>query len=231
MYHLMRLELRKNKIGWYVKGALIANLILIGLMCFGSADDQSNGIVTFKNMTDVFMMSGVLVRGTFMVFASVLISKIIINEFKNRTILITFSYPVNRKKILSSKLMIIVCVTFVTIVISHIAVGLGVIGLNQIFHFTAPVQLSLNELYPVIIELIPFSLATAVASLVPLYFGMRKYSVPATIISSFLIVAATGDNHSNYMIANIIYIPLALAAVALGIVAFALRNIEHKDLT
>ncbi|GIN87112.1 ABC transporter permease [Heyndrickxia sporothermodurans] len=231
MFHLIKLELKKNKIGWFAKGGILANIIILGLLCMISVVEKSEGTELVKDVTGIFTISGASVRGTFIVFAAVLISKMIISEFKNRTILIMFSYPINRKKVLSAKLIIIVFITFIAMTISHIVVSIGFIGLNQIFHFTSAVSLTSSELLAEIIKIIMFSLATAVAALVPLYFGMRKYSVPATIISSLLIVMVTCQSAGpNFSLANIIYIPLALAVIALGIVAFAIRNIERIDL-
>ncbi|MBP3040365.1 ABC transporter permease [Bacillaceae bacterium Marseille-Q3522] len=182
-------------------------------------------------MTDFFTISGAFVRGVFIVFAAVLISKMIIDEFKNRTILVTFSYPVNRKKILGAKLILIFGITFMTMLISNIVVVFAFIGLNQIFHITSAISLTASDFVPEILRLLMFSLASAGAALVPLYLGMRKYSVPATIISSLIIVSVTCQSAGpNFSLADIIYIPLALAFIALGIVVLTIRKIDRIDL-
>ncbi len=231
MFHLIKLEIKKNKLGWFVKGAILANILILGLLCMISVIEKSEGTEMMKDVTGIFTISGASVRGVFIVFAAVLISKIIIQEFKNRTIHIMFSYPINRKKILSAKLILIVCIIFIAMTISHIVAMIGFIGLNQIFHFTSTISLTSSDLLAGIIKIIMFSLTTTVAALVPLYFGMRKYSTPATIISSLFIVSVTSQSIGpNFSLANIIYIPLALAVIALAIVVFSIRNIEHIEL-
>ncbi|MBD8006883.1 ABC transporter permease [Bacillus norwichensis] len=231
MFHLIKLEIKKNKLGWFVKGAILANILILGLLCMISVIEKSEGTEMMKDVTGILTISGASVRGVFIVFAAVLISKMIIQEFKNRTIHIMFSYPINRKKILSAKLILIVCIIFIAMTISHIVVMIGFIGLNQIFHFTSTISLTSSDLLTGIIKIIMFSLTTTVAALVPLYFGMRKYSTPATIISSLFIVSVTSQSMGpNFSLANIIYIPLALAVIALVIVAFSIRNIEHIEL-
>lgn len=177
------------------------------------------------------MISGAMVRGVFIVFAAVLISKMIIDEFKNRSILVMFSYPLNRKNILSAKLILIFWMTFITMAISNIVVAIGFIGLNQIFHLTTVASLTTIDFFAEILNLIMFSLATAVAALVPLYFGIRKYFTSATIISSLFIVSATCQSAGpNFSLASIIYIPLALAIIALVIVVLVIRKIDRIDL-
>lgn len=231
MFHLIKLESKKNKLGWFIKGAILANIIILGFLCIIPAIENSEGIETFKTTTEFFTISGAFVRGIFIVFAAVLISKMIIDEFKNRTILVTFSYPINRKKILSAKLILIFCMTFITMAISNIVVIVCFIGLNQIFHFTSVISFTTIDFFAEILKVIMFSLASAGAALVPLYFGMRKYSTPATIISSILIVSVTCQSVGpNFSLASIIYIPLALALIALGIVVSTIQKIDCIDL-
>lgn len=38
MYHLIKLELKKYKIGWYIKGALVANGLILALLYFFYGD-------------------------------------------------------------------------------------------------------------------------------------------------------------------------------------------------
>ncbi|MBB2481171.1 ABC transporter permease [Bacillus sp. APMAM] len=231
MFHLIRLESKKFKLGWFVKGTILANIIILSILCIIPVVEKSEGTEMLKDVTGVFTISGAGVRGVFIVFAAVLISKMIIQEFRNRTMFIMFSYPINRKKILSAKLILIVLMTFIAMTISHIVVIFSFIGLNQIFHFTSAMSLTSSDVLAEIIKIIMFSLTTAVAALVPLYFGMRNYSTPATIISSLLIVSVTCQSMGpNFSLAGIIYIPLALAIIALGIVVLAIRKIDRIDL-
>ncbi|WP_397536533.1 ABC transporter permease [Rummeliibacillus pycnus] len=231
MFQLIRLESKKFKLGWFIKGAILATILILFCLCMISVLEKSEGTEMLKDMTGIFTVSGAMVRGVFIVFAAVLISKMIISEYKNRTILIMFSYPINRKTILSAKLIIIVFITFIAMTISHTVVITGFIGLNQIFHFISAISLSSSDFLAEFIKVIMFSLTTAIAALVPLYFGMKKYSTPATIVSSLLIVGVTCQSMGpNFSLANIIYIPLALALIALGIVVLAIRNVDRMDL-
>ncbi|PAV28683.1 hypothetical protein CIL05_15450 [Virgibacillus profundi] len=231
MYQLIKLEFKKNKIGWYIKGAIIANIIILGMLCLLTVIEKVEGETIFRTFNDFFMISGILIRGTFTVFAAVLISKVIIDEFKNRTSLIMFSYPINRKKIMASKLLLIFSLTLVTMFFSTIIIIISFTGLNQFFHLTSILDLPNNYFVSEIISLMMFNLMAAGASLVPLYFGMIKFSTPATIISSLIIVMVTSSSiGSDFSLANIFYIPLALSIVAVIIILLSIRNINHIEL-
>lgn len=230
MFHLIKLEQQKNKLGWFVKGTIVATIFILVFSCLLPIMERNDGQHGINNTADYLMFIGAFVRGVFIVFAAVLIAKIIIEEFKNRTILVMFSYPINRKKILSAKLILIFCMTFIAMTISNIIVIIAFFGLNQIVHLTSVMNLTPADFLAAIVKLILFNLATAGAALVPLYFGMIKYSTPATIISSLLIVMVTSSSVGpNFSLASIIYIPLGLALIAFGIVASAIRKIDRID--
>lgn len=228
----MRLELKKNKLGWFIKGSILANIILLVFLGLITGIEEIEGDLLFKTEEDFFMISSALVRGVYIVFAAVLISKIIIDEFKNKTILVLFSYPINRKKILGAKLMIIFCITFFAMLFSNIIVNAGFIWLNQIFHLTTELQFTQKGIFTELVNIFVFTLATAGAALIPLYFGLRKYSTPATIISSLLIAMVVGQVQadSDISLANIIYIPLGLAIISLGIIVITIKNIDRIDI-
>ncbi|UED80543.1 hypothetical protein FH508_0001205 [Lysinibacillus sp. CD3-6] len=80
---------------------------------------------------------------------------------------------------------------------------------------------------------IPSVLMNAVAAssmaLIPLYFGMKKYSVPTTILSSLLIVMVVSTNTGAFSLNDIIVIPITLAIIGIVIAYLAIRNIEKVD--
>ncbi|EEK54370.1 Bacitracin transport permease protein BCRB [Bacillus cereus BGSC 6E1] len=45
----MKLEMKKCKLGWYVKGAIIANIVMIALLFFVSYVSQIEGELELRN--------------------------------------------------------------------------------------------------------------------------------------------------------------------------------------
>ena len=79
------------------------------------------------------------------------------------------------------------------------------------------------------------SISAAAMSLIPLFFGMRKHSVTATMVASVLLVSIvcsgfSGSNGPTMSINSIIIIPLTLGAVGLWIAALSMVRLETKDL-
>ncbi|WP_313893038.1 hypothetical protein [Psychrobacillus sp.] len=65
---------------------------------------------------------------------------------------------------------------------------------------------------------------------ITLYFGMKKFSVPTTIISSILIVMVVSSNNGGFSLNDIIVIPISLALIGVSVAYLAIRNIEKVDL-
>ncbi|MED4652502.1 hypothetical protein COM13_01635 [Bacillus pseudomycoides] len=228
MLQLIKLEIKKSKLGWYIKGAIIANIVMVAMLFFVSYVSQIEGDVELGNPQGILLMASAMVRGTFIVFAGVLIAKLVIEEYKNKTILLMFSYPINRKKIIASKLLITAILTFITILLSNIFI-VGVFFTVNSYILVIPNTITIDELIQEGIKVVPFSIAAAGAGLIPLYFGMRKYSVPTTIVSSLIVVMIACQSQPEFSLATFFPLQLALAAIGIMIAYYGIRNIENED--
>ena len=228
MLHLMKLELKKFKLGWYVKRAIIANIVILALMIFVSIIAQVEGDAEIRNPETILLMASTIVRATFIIFGSVLIARLIIGEYKDKTILLMFSYPINRKKMMASKLAITAIVTFITVIVSNILVVGIFFGIDSYFSIL-PNSFTVDQLMQEGIKLVPLAIATAGMSLIPLYFGMRKRSVPTTIVSSLIVVSIAMNNNPSFSTATFLPLQLALAAIGVVIAYYGIKNIERAD--
>ncbi|MEY2303178.1 ABC transporter permease [Bacillus tropicus] len=230
MLHLMKLELKKFKLGWYVKRAIIANIVILAVMIFVSIIAQVEGDAEIRNPETILLMASTIVRATFIIFGSVLIARLIIGEYKNKTILLMFSYPINRKKMMASKLAITAIVTFITVIVSNILVVGIFFGIDSYFSIL-PNSFTVDQLVQEGIKLVPLAIATAGMSLIPLYFGMRKHSVPTTIVSSLIVVSIAMNSNPEFSTATFLPLQLALAAIGVVIAYYGIKNIEKEDIT
>ena len=229
MLNLMRLEMKKFHMGSYIKRAIIANFVIIGIMFMLLFITKIEGDPGFENYQTVLSLIDSTVRAVFIIFASALIAKLIIGEFKYKTITLAFMYPINRKKLIASKLAIIVLFTFSAIIVSNVFVTTFFCVISSNFHL-----LSDTLTISLIIQRIPVVIMNAIAAsciaLIPLYFGMRKYSIPITIISSIFIVSVVSSNTGNFSLNDIIFIPIALAIIGISVAYASFRKIEKMDI-
>ncbi|MBE1556168.1 ABC transporter permease [Sporosarcina limicola] len=228
MLNLMRLEIIKFKLGSYIKGAVIANFVIVGLILSIMFISKFEGSTDFNNYQEVLTIIDSSVRGTFIIFAATLIAKLIIGEFKSKTITTLFMYPISRKKLIAAKLAIIILFTFCAIVITNLFVTAVFCFISESFQLL-PDTLTASMITQLVPSVFMNAIAASGMSLVPLYFGMKKYSVPTTIVSSILIVMVISSNNGGFSLNDIIVIPIALALIGVGIAYLAIRNIEKID--
>ncbi|MNH89745.1 ABC-2 family transporter protein [compost metagenome] len=225
---MMRLEMRKYKLWGMLKGVIICNLAIIAFvtaMYFGDIEELNP---FFNSYDSFFTMIETFVRVTFLIFASVLMSRIVIEEYKNKTIQLMFMYPISRKRILESKLVIVFAFTAIVIFLSNTALDVLVILIDQI-HNIVPETLTTEILIKSLVRIVFTCLSAGGMSLIPLYFGMRKYSVPTTIVSAVLISTLISSNTNGFTLSNVIAIPIALCFIGILIAYMTIRNVDTKD--
>jgi ABC-type transport system involved in multi-copper enzyme maturation permease subunit len=225
---LMKLEMKKVNMWGYVKGAVIANLVIIALLALMIFASRSEGDIEFNSFTFTFSMVDTMVKATFIIFASVLLARFIIEEYKSNTITVLFMYPINRKKLIAAKLLIVVLFTFISIVLSNIFIDFVLCIINNLYNFI-PDKLSTDLILTSFMTISLNAVASTGMALIPLYFGMRKKSVPATIVSAILMVSVVCSNNGGYSLSSIIAIPISLSIIGVFVAYLSIRNIEHVD--
>ncbi|MEK5508398.1 MULTISPECIES: ABC transporter permease [unclassified Paenibacillus] len=230
MLKLMQLELKKFHLAGYIRSALIANACILGLLCIIALDSQSTGIPEFTQYTQLLDLMDMLVRATFIVFASVLLCRFIVGEFKSKSITILFMYPIHRQKLMIAKLLVVLLFTFLSIIISEIIITAAIHLLNQ-FVLIVPDNLTLSILGQQSARTLINAAAASFMGLVPLYMGMRRYSVPTTIVTSILIVALLFSNNNGATLSSIAPVQIGFSILGMLVAYAAIRRIEYKDIT
>ncbi|MWV44459.1 ABC transporter permease subunit [Paenibacillus sp. HJL G12] len=228
MLKLMQLEIKKHKLGWYARGAAIA-VVIISFFMWLMPYTEDYGEAGFNDYVEALSAAGLIVRAVFIVFASVLISRFIIDEYKNKTVSVMFTYPVQRKKLIIAKMLLILSLTFVTMIISTFIVILVFLVVNSQFHFIEGKPDGALFLHTGIQLFIQTLCATGV-SLIPIYFGMRKKSVASTIVSSVFIMLLLSGNAQGFSLSSNVAIPLILGAIGFVIAYLSFRNIDKTDM-
>ncbi|MFE4077256.1 ABC transporter permease [Peribacillus sp. YIM B13477] len=229
MRQLINLEIKKFKLWNYWKGVSICNgafIALLSMMFFIEIDD---GMIPIESFDIVANIIGAMVRTTFTIFASVIIVKLIIDEYKNKSIDVLFTYPIKRKKIMISKLTFVFGFTFVNILFSTLFLE-GLVYLTDVNFNILPGVIELEEISRNLLTAFMNAIATAGISLIPLLFGMYRKSGPATIVSSIIIASILNSTSEDFTLFSIIAIPLSLGLFGLFIGYYSIRNIEQKDL-
>ncbi|MFF2178355.1 ABC transporter permease [Lysinibacillus sp. NPDC058147] len=230
MLKLVRLEWKKNSMSSYFKGLIICIIGIfaaVALMAVGSADEKM-----FQDYTDFMSLTNILIRIVFIIFSSVILSRLVIDEYKNKTVQLLFTYPLKRKKMILAKLSLVFGFCFFSIIIATLMMNIAVYFLNPMMNFfESPVEI--KEMVATIPSTFIIAFMMAGVSIIPLYFGMRKKSTAATITSAvligFLINATVGDTSAS--LSQFIIVPTIMCLLGLMIGYLSYYKVDKVDLT
>lgn len=181
--HLMRLELKKTPFGKYI--LLSALAIVLGLFfLFVSLTDSSDTVHDFEN---AFQTAEMIFSCIFIVFFAVLNGALIISEYNNRTILLMFTYPVDKKLMIVAKLMVITLFIAVSLSVGYLCCGLFLAGIDRAFDLLAD-AFSGAVLCYFVVRAATTIVVYCCLGLWTFAAGMHRKSVTVTIVSSLLFI-------------------------------------------
>ena len=115
MTHLMRLELKKVGLKKYVIFSMIGIFISMYFLFVGLNDSS-----TIKsNYETAFSTVGMIFCVYYITLFSVLVATYIINEYNHKTILVMFSYPIDRRKLMIAKLLLITLLVMFSMIVGY----------------------------------------------------------------------------------------------------------------
>lgn len=226
MMHLIKLEFQKYQLWRKWIGVVLTHIILVGmsvLMYYGSALEQEP-----FDWEMVILMTDALVRGTFLIFSSVIMAQLVAEEYRSGTINQLFCYPVERWRLMFAKLLIVFVFTVVNVVIGNVLNVTAVVILDSVTDVVLG-DFSVIMMTQYGIYYVAGLLAAAFLSLLPYIVCMRRKSTSSTIVAGvvltlFLISSAGGGmTQAIYFFRS-----LTLGAVALIIVLVTLvRTVRY----
>ncbi|MEV5028147.1 ABC transporter permease [Paenibacillus sp. LPE1-1-1.1] len=225
MGKLIRLELQKIKLRNWLISAIIANL-LISLWVSTNLPDEG-----VKSYLEAFYSIRSYVEITFIIFSSVLLSKLFLDEYKNKTISVLFTYPVPRHHILMAKLILFCLFSFLTALLSNVFVAAFFLFVDAQKGFIAE-PLTMLMLRDEAFRMLINGISIMGLGMIPLYIGVIRKSVPAFMVCSMFLALMFGSTHdesgSNWSLSAAV----ALFSLGLGLVSaiVSIRRAVREDI-
>jgi len=213
MVHLMKLELKKIHFLRYIFISIVA-IILCMFFVFVALNDTSDGTYTFEN---TFRAVQLIFAFVYVIFFAVLVSALVISEYNNKTILLMFTYPIDRKKIITSKLLIITLFMAVSMLTGYLCCSLFIIGVDRHLGLVTG-EFSLEVLKNWGFAALSSTIVFCCLGLWSFAAGMIKKSVTVTIVSSIIfiyvrqIIITASENYQEN-------VWMVLAAVVISLIA------------
>ena len=243
MLSLIKIELNKVSksklfLAWLVTIFIV--LIITGIIIMGLGTDNKLGEFVGQNTKDfritdkwedwaiaTSLFASLFTKAAFLIFESYLLSAIIIDEFKRRTIFQLFSYPVSKIKLLWGKVLAVILISFIVHFTAHLVIQL-LIKLVAV--------LTESNYMPVdnqLINLAGITFGTVLIGVLPFVLGMIRHSITITILSGLGLAALLSNvsqgNLTNNFVDNLFFLIFA-SFISLMIVSFSIYTISRKDI-
>lgn len=184
MVNLMKLEWRKLKQASVIRELVIYWVILMFLPVFFikmvSAD--------FGQSVDALFTLILSVQVGFVLLGASLISQVFIDEFKSKTIALSYSYPISRKRLFLSKVLFIGIFIFLATLISFVLTVVTTMVIDEIFS-VLHVGLTGSDIWGYVGDMIARSFLVTLISFIPLfYLAIWKRAVIPTVICAILVM-------------------------------------------
>lgn len=129
MAHLIKLEFRKLPFMRYL--LISAFLMLLGMFfVFVASNDSSAGRHTYG---DAFRTVEMIFLILYVIFFAVLNVAMVLSEYSSRTILLMFTYPIDKRKLILAKLVIITGFIAASMLLGYVLCGSFIVLLDSRF--------------------------------------------------------------------------------------------------
>ena len=243
MLSLIKIELNKvskSKLFCAWLGTIFIVLGITGIIIMGLGTDNKLGDFVGQNANNIritdkwegwaiatSLFASLFTKAAFLIFESYLLSTIIIDEFKRRTIFQLFSYPVSKIKLLWGKVLTVILISFIVHFTAHLVIQL-LIKLVAVLTESNYI-LVVNQL----INLAGITFGMVLIGVLPFVLGMIRYSTPITMLSGLGLAALLSNvspgNLTNNFVANSLFLILT-SLISLIIVSFSIYNISREDI-
>lgn len=192
MLNLMKQELRRNNIRIYILAAIISCVGLTAFIYFISYAAQYDNKVEFQNYTNIIRFVLIMSLLVFSMLSATMYSRFIIDEYNGAKLALLFSYPVNRKRILVSKLLVISIFTIISMT-ATITVALTLFCITEyispILHDTFSFSLFMTTVQSMGMCIV----GSVTIGVISMRVGFVKKSTPTTLITAFLLSGVVGN--------------------------------------
>lgn len=234
MCKLIRLEWKKNRIGKYVFKAVMITLIIclftFAMAFLGIATDPDGTLDAAPSGAEYISATiDLLTSMAFLLLTSVMLSNFIISAYKNKIMDLMFSYPISRRKILTSQMLAVWIFCFVFLFLSRCAIYLCILVSSQFLEspFVIDIYMASPMFY---LQLAVHSFVLVSMGFISLFVGLAMKSSKAAMAAAILLFFVTQANIGDLTLAHNVAAPLILTVISFGFALLILSQAESRDL-
>lgn len=230
MIKLINLELQRINLRPYLISSTISGFVLLAFTYFIAYVAQVEQEVQFMNYENIFLFTGAMSILIFGVLSTTMYEKLIIEEYSGKRLALLFSYAVGRKKAFSAKILIVFLFVVLSMLLCTI-LPIFVFAATESFTPIVSDAMTSGILIKAVGTIVVSLVAVNAIGLLAMRIGFIKKSVPATLISAFILSGIYGNisikSAGNYVF-SLLIIGVSLLAILAVFVTLS-HKINHME--
>ena len=192
MNKLISLEVKRNRLRPYHIAVLNGGFTLLAFHYFMAAipliDPTEADIAMFSSYDFLFNLNHLVSMATFGILGAVMGTRFVIEEYSGAKVILLFSYPISRKKMMGAKLCLVFCYPVAAMLLCGIVTGGMFFFIESLFPLCVD-HLTWETIGWAFLSLLCHSLLAGAVALLSIWIGFFKKSIPVTIVTA--VIAAT----------------------------------------
>lgn len=223
MNNLISLEKRRTDMRIYNISAVLTGIFLLGMLYlfafiphFDPVESQEKLFTSYSGLS---LMISILSMAAFSILSSVMGAKVVISEYSAKRAVFILTYPIDRKDLLIAKFIFVFSYTFKIMLICTGSV-LSVFFLSECIVPVCAEQLSVKAVMVSIFYMFFCAILSVMTGIISVWFGFRRFSVSAAIVSAVIIVCLICQIASAAFFDPMLLIIMILPVLLLSVTAF-----------
>lgn len=191
MHKLIALELKRNRLRPYHIATLICGVTMLGFQYLMAAipymDPTEPDAELFSQYPFLMGITRLVCMAIFSILSAVMASRFVVEEYSGKRAILLLGYPISRKKVLRTKLMLVFLYTVGAMLLCG-AVIQTVFFLTELLFPICSDHLTIKVVLQSLGFLFCCSVLAGLMGVIALWFGFRKKSVSVTIVASVILV-------------------------------------------
>jgi len=241
MIRLIILELRQKRLNTFLIASVVITAILLGFNYLFAglphlpADSELEATIMefvgaiFGQYEAIIAINSIVGMLCFSVLGATALSKLVVSDYIGKRANLLFAYPVDRRKLFISKVIVVLIFTVLAMLISNgLAVGIFMFTESH-FQLVADgvpsAQLFADSLQIILV----FSVLSAAIVLISLWFGFKRKSVQATLIPAYIMTIISSNVLGAPMLLGSVNMAFLLTITIIAFVVGVLLTINLSN--
>ncbi len=207
MHKLIALELKRNRLRPYHIATLICGVTMLGFQYLMAAipymDPTEPDAELFFQYPFLMGITCLVCMAIYSILSAVMASRFVVEDYSGKRAILLLSYPISRKKVLRTKLMLVFAYTAGAMLLCGAAIQ-TVFFLTELLFPICSDHLTIKVVLQSLGFLFCCSVLAGLMGVIALWFGFRKKSVSVTIVTSVILATLV----CQVISAAIQYIPI-----------------------